>query len=214
MIKKVIFAFIALFFTACAANNNIIAKVNQISNDQKCYSCDSAQGYEAKINGLLYVSDIGIRCCANKRTLDSSIALKKVYLHRFYDLEENKKILIANDSKKYFINEKFNAIFYIFLEQELKNRGIVIINDEAKMTPYVLKVDLSFIDFKSILNGDGLHSKVAGVLKIKDVNMNKSFTIRTTQDVVGFNDIKEISFYTHLLIKQMANKAASIISSL
>ncbi|HBK1660382.1 TPA: hypothetical protein LGB13_000841 [Campylobacter coli] len=49
---------------------------------------------------------------------------------------------------------------------------------------------------------------------MSDINKNKKFTLRTKQDVQGFENLKDISFYTHLLIKQMANKAASIISEL
>ncbi|EPW4237330.1 outer membrane lipoprotein MapA, partial [Campylobacter jejuni] len=60
----------------------------------------------------------------------------------------------------------------------------------------------------------GLHSKLVGVLQVSDINKNKKFTIRTKQDVQGFDDLKETTFYTHLLIKQMANKAASLISEL
>ncbi|EIR5587230.1 hypothetical protein LW861_001902, partial [Campylobacter jejuni] len=52
------------------------------------------------------------------------------------------------------------------------------------------------------------------VLQVSDINKNKKFTIRTKQDVQGFDDLKETTFYTHLLIKQMANKAASLISEL
>ncbi|EAJ7155400.1 hypothetical protein APK54_01805, partial [Campylobacter jejuni] len=60
----------------------------------------------------------------------------------------------------------------------------------------------------------GLHSKLVGVLQVSDINKNKKFTIRTKQDIQGFDDLKETTFYTHLLIKQMANKAASLISEL
>ncbi|EOH3945654.1 hypothetical protein ACL646_001765, partial [Campylobacter jejuni] len=59
-----------------------------------------------------------------------------------------------------------------------------------------------------------LHSKLVGVLQVSDINKNKKFTIRTKQDIQGFDDLKETTFYTHLLIKQMANKAASLISEL
>ena len=214
MFKNILFIFVSIFFLSACSSKNTFSRVNQFTNDQQCYSCDSANGYEAKINGLLYISDIGLRCCPNKRTLDSAVALKKVYLHRFYDLKEEQKFLISNNTSKYYINENFNVIFYKFLEQELKNRGVVIISDQSKITPYVLKVSLSFADFNSVLNVSGLHSKVVGVLQVNDINFNKDFTIRTRQDVTGFSDMKDISFYTHLLIKQMANKAANIISSL
>ena len=144
MIKK-IFIFLAAFFLCACSTKNTMQKVSDLSNQQPCFSCESDQAFEARIRGLLYLSDIGLKCCADKRTIDSSVALKKVYLHRIYDLEEEKKIFYAND-KKYFINEQFNVAFYIFLKQELKARGIVVI-EEINNSPYVLRLDLHFLDF-------------------------------------------------------------------
>ncbi|TQR57703.1 outer membrane lipoprotein MapA [Campylobacter troglodytis] len=211
MIKK-IFIFLAAFFLCACSTKNTMQKVSDLSNQQPCFSCESDQAFEARIRGLLYLSDIGLKCCADKRTIDSGVALKKVYLHRIYDLEEEKKIFYAND-KKYFINEQFNVAFYIFLKQELKARGIVVI-EEINNSPYVLRLDLHFLDFSSRLDPVGLHSNVSAKLSLKDININKEFIVRTKQDVMGFRDLKEISFYTFLLIKQMANKTASVISSL
>jgi len=199
-------------FNACASKNTF-AQVSQISKNTQCYSCESANGFEAKIKGLLYVSDVGIQCCADKRTLDTGVALKKVYLHRFYDLREEQKILNSN-GQRLFVNVQFNSVFYVYLKEELKFRGIEVLESNENNSPYVSKIDLSFIDFSSSQDSVGLHSRLVGVLSVSDINKNKKFTIRTRQDVRGFDNLREISFYTHLLIKQMANKAASIISSL
>ena len=213
MLKKFLFfVFIALAFNACASKNTY-TQVNQISNSTKCSPCESANGFEAKIKGLLYVSDVGIKCCANKRTLDTSVALKKVYLHRFNDLSEEQKVL-KSQNQRLFIDLKFNAVFYTYLTQELKARGIIVLDKNEANSPYVSKIDLNFISFSSNYDTLGLHSKIAGTLQISDINKNKSFTIRTKQDVQGFSDLKETNFYTHLLLKQMANKAASLISEL
>lgn len=213
MIKNFMFCLIAVFMLGACASQNTFAQVNQLSRNTQCASCESERGFEAKIKGLLYVSDIGIVCCANKRTLDSAVALKKVYLHRFYDLAENQKVLLA-DNQRYLIDLNFNAVFYTYLKQELEARDIEVLENNNNNSPYVMKVDLSFIDFASKKDSSGLHSRVAGVLSVKDINRNKKFTIRTKQDVEGFENLKGLTFYTHLLIKQMANKAASIISSL
>lgn len=212
-IRLVIFIASVFILSACANRQDTFAQVNQISKNLDCSSCESPSGFEAKIKGLLYISDVGIECCANKRTLDTGVALKKVYLHRFYDLNEDKKTLLAND-QKYFIDAKFNAIFYIYLKQELESRGIVVLENNNDNSPYVTKVDLAFIDYNSKKDSTGLHSRLVGVLSLYDVNKNRKFTIRTKQDVQGFDNLKEITFYTHLLIKQMANKAASIIALL
>lgn len=211
MIRKIFLFVVALFFVACSSKTTL-QKVSDLSNQQPCYSCESNQAFEAKIKGLLYISDMGLKCCADKRTLDTGVALKKVYLHRIYDLDEEKKIFYANN-RQYFINEQFNAAFYVFLKQELKARGMIVV-EEINNSPYVLRVDLHFINFSSNLDRTGLHSNLAAKLLLKDINTNKEFIVRTKQDVIGFRDLREISFYTFLLIKQMANKSASVISSL
>lgn len=204
----------ALLLNSCTPrNNNALTKIQNLSGDSRCYPCESPQGYEAKIKGLIYLSDIGIECCPNKRTLDSSAALKKVYLHRFYDLEEEQKT-ISIDKKTYYLDTKFNVIFYDYLKQELKARDIVVVDNNKNNSPYVTKVDLSFISFKANKDSLGLHSRLSGVLTLKDINLNKKITLHTRQDVEGFSDLKDLSFYNHLLIKQMANKVASIISEL
>ncbi len=214
MNKKILFFIaLALFLNACASKQNTFTQVNQLSKASQCVPCESSSGFEAKIKGLLYVSDIGIQCCANKRTLDTSVALKKVYLHRFYDLKEEQKVLNAR-GQKLFVNLDFNAIFYVYLKQELEARGIIALDDNKADSPYVTKIDLAFIDYNAKQDSLGLHSRLVGVLNLSDINKNKKFTLRTKQDVQGFENLKDISFYTHLLIKQMANKAASMISEL
>lgn len=213
MIKKILFfTAIALLLNACASKNTF-AQVNQISKNTTCSSCESPSGFEAKIKGLLYVSDIGIECCANKRTLDTGVALKKVYLHRFYDLKEEQKVLDAK-GQKLFVNLDFNAVFYTYLKQELQSRGIVVLDNNNANSPYVTKIDFNFINYSAKQDSIGLHSKLVGVLSVSDINRNKKFTLRTNQDVKGFEDLKDTTFYTHLLIKQIANKAASLISEL
>ncbi|MDO4674172.1 outer membrane lipoprotein MapA [Campylobacter sp.] len=213
MLKNfVLCLFVALIFGGCVGKHDTFAQVDKVVKNSKCYPCESKQGFEAKIKGLLYLSDVGIVCCADRRTLDTGVALKKVYLHRFYDLREEQKLVFLN-GQKYYIDLKFNAIFYTYLEQELKNRGIIVLEDNPN-SPYVAKVDLSFLQFDAKQNASGLHSKLVGLLHVSDTNRNKKFTLRTKQDVQGFEDMKDLSFYTHLLIKQMANKAASLISSM
>ncbi|NDJ26599.1 hypothetical protein DMB95_01310 [Campylobacter sp. MIT 12-8780] len=211
MFKVFVFSALALFFIACAPAQTTLQKASDLSKQQPCYRCDTAQGFEAKIKGLLYISDIGLQCCADKRTLDPSSALKKVYFHRIDDLSEEKKLFFAGNDR-YFINEQFNVAFYVFLKQELEARGIIVV-EGINNSPYVLRLDLSFIDFNSKLDATGLHSNISGRLTLKNINMNKQFVVRTKQDVMGFSDAREISFYTFLLIKQMANKTAELISA-
>ncbi|HEC1748868.1 TPA: hypothetical protein R1707_001605, partial [Campylobacter lari] len=85
MLKKVFVFVLALFFSACAVNskNQSVAKVNELIKIQaQCYNPSDSKAYEAKIKGLVYISDVGLKYCANKRTIDKSASLKKVYIHR------------------------------------------------------------------------------------------------------------------------------------
>ena len=211
MIQKMFLFILALCFVACSSKTTM-QNVNEVSGKQSCYSCEDPKAYEAKVKGLLYISDVGIKCCIDKRTLDKSVAIKKIYIHQITDLNEEQKTFYA-DKKQYFINEQFNAIFYNFLKQELEARGMVVVKG-INNSPYVLRLDFTFLTFSSTLDSTGLHSNVSGRLTLKDINHNKDIIVRTKQDVMGFKDLKEISFYTYLLLKQMANKTASIISAL
>ncbi|HEC1758054.1 TPA: hypothetical protein R1711_001312, partial [Campylobacter lari] len=94
MFKKLFVFILALFFSACAINskNQSITRVNEVIKVQaECYEPSNSKAYEAKIKGLLYISDVGLKYCGNKRTIDKSVSLKKVYIHRVYDLNENLK---------------------------------------------------------------------------------------------------------------------------
>lgn len=213
MIRKIFLTALALFLVACGSKSNTtVQQVNDTANKQACYPCDDPKAFEAKIRGLLYISDVGIRCCADKRTLDKSVGVKKIYIHAISDLAEEQKIFYAK-GKSYIINEKFNAVFFNFLKQELQARGMKIVKG-INNSPYVLRLDFNFLTFSSNIDKTGLHSNVSGRLTLKDINTNKDIIVRTKQDVIGFKDLNEISFYTYLLIKQLANKTASIISAL
>lgn len=212
MLKYLSIALLAVFFTACGSKSTM-EKVREVTNEQNCYSCDDPRAFEAKIQGLLYVSDIGIRCCADKRTLDKSVAIKKIYLHSIKDLDEEGKIFHMN-GQEFIINENFNAVFYKFLRQELQARGMVVI-EGINNSPYVMRVDVDFLDFSSSVDNSGLHSNLSARLKLKYFNIGeREFVIRTKQDVMGFSDESEISFYTYLLLKQLANKTAAQISKI
>ncbi len=209
--QKILLCAVALMFVACGSKSTM-QQVTDTANKQACYACDDPKAYEAKVKGLLYISDVGIRCCADKRTLDKSVAVKKVYIHSVSELDEAQKLFYAN-GKSYIINEKFNAVFFTFLKQELEARGMLVVKG-INNSPYVLRLDFALLSFSSNLDGTGLHSSVSGRLTLKDINNDKDLIVRTKQDVMGFSDTNEISFYTYLLLKQLANKTASIISAL
>ncbi len=211
-IKYALLSLLALFLSACSmAGKTNLDKINDFAKSTPCVSCESTTAFEAKIRGLLYVSDVGFQCCADKRTLDPSVALKKVSIHSVIDLPEEKKIL-QTSSQNFYINEKFNAAFYVFLKQELEARGILVVDDTS--SPYTIRLSLQFLDFSSRLDRVSLHSNLSARVQFKNINIDRFYTVRTRQEVKGFYDIKDISFYTFLLIKQLANKTASMISAL
>lgn len=211
--KKIVMFASLLFFLACSQHKNGFEGAKDVLRQQSCQECSSQDKFEARVKGLVYISDIGLQCCLNKRTIDSGIALKKVYLHRIYDLSEDKKFVYDKKGRTYILNEEFNASYYVFLKQELQARGIEVI-EEINNSPYVLRLDLSFIDFFSRFTETNLNSELRASLHLKDININKTFILTTKQDVRGFDDIDDVKFYINLLIKQMANKTANLISSL
>lgn len=211
-LKVAFLATLTLFFVACGASKTPAQQANETAKQQPCFSCEDPRAFEAKIRGLLYISDVGLRCCADKRTIDKSVALKKVYIHRVTDLDEEKKRLQTTD-KTLFINERFDVAYIDFLKQELNARGIVVVEGINK-SPYVTRVELDFIDLSASVDETGLHSTLNAQLKLKDINTDQNLVLRTKQDVMGFSKLEDISFYSFLLIKQLANKTASIISAL
>lgn len=199
----------ALVLSACA-NKSTLSSVSNFAKQSQCTSCESASGFEARVKGLIYLSDVGFQCCADKRTLDTSVALKKVYIHSILDLPEEQK-LFKTTGGNYYLNEKFNVAFYVFLKEELEARGIIVV-DEAT-SPYVYRINANFTSFNSNLDQVALNSNITAKVTFKNINMNKTYTVRSRQEVKGFHNLRESSFYTFLLIKQLANKTASIVSS-
>ena len=122
----------------------------------------------------------------------------------------NLKALVANTLN---IKPVMGSTKEGMIQQLGQARGMKIVKG-INNSPYVLRLDFNFLTFSSNIDKTGLHSNVSGRLTLKDINTNKDIIVRTKQDVIGFKDLNEISFYTYLLIKQLANKTASIISAL
>ncbi|RAZ46649.1 hypothetical protein [Campylobacter hyointestinalis] len=210
----------AMFFIGCSSKNldsysdtsakrsfETIMKINAV-----CQPCNRSS-YETIIDGKSYKSDVAINCCPNIRKIDTSAGLTKVYLHRVSDLRENQKAIFVNGSKEaYDLNKRIDSLFFLSLKEELKNRGIVLVNHQT--SPYTLRVDFDFTGFKGVYNPkyENLNSKLYGVLNIKNINYTRHIKISTTQNVSGLRDTGEFGIYMDLLVKQAANKAAEEIS--
>ncbi|ANE34996.1 hypothetical protein [Campylobacter hyointestinalis] len=210
----------AMFFIGCSSKNldsysdtsakrsfETIMKINAV-----CQPCNKSS-YETIIDGKSYKSDVAINCCPNIRKIDTSAGLTKVYLHRVSDLRENQKAIFVNGSKEaYDLNKRIDSLFFLSLKEELKNRGIVLVNHQT--SPYTLRVDFDFTGFKGVYNPkyENLNSKLYGVLNIKNINYTRHIKISTTQNVSGLRGTGEFGIYMDLLVKQAANKAAEEIS--
>lgn len=211
---------LAMILGGCAANNTPQNPEEQKPKqtlfriDAKCEPC-SQRGYETLIDGKLYRSDVAINCCENIRTIDTSAALKKVYIHKVVDLVETNKTIKINGRYVKF-DKNFAKVFYETLAAELESRGIYVASDGD--SPYTYRVEFEFDDIKSIYSPGAsyLNSKLFGTLKIKNINKNRKLYITTTQNVsdLSVSKIDDFDLYMNLLIKQSANKVAQEISKL
>lgn len=229
-------AFAALFFLGCSSkNSDTILQDNRnftsSSMDSKmhfeevmkipadCSSC-SGSGKEIAINGVRYKSDVAIKCCLKKNMIDTKIGLKKVYIHRVTDDRSGTEAIkyIRRDGSVVFFNSnpRLEALFYMFLKQELLSRGIVVTEDQS--SPYTYRVDFSFSELKGVYsrNNEQLKSQLFGVLKIKNINYNRMTNISTKQDVkrLAVSRTGQFDIYVSLLVKQAANKVTEEISKL
>lgn len=208
-----ILAFSLLFLSACATKPQPLTKeelVKRIGNIKDlAYDCDSPKAYIANILGHKYISDMGIKCLVGKRTLNQAVDLKKVYIHRIQELDEAfKQVTYMN--KPFFLDKKFALAFYVYLKEELEDRGIVVLNS---LSPYVMKVDAAFVNFKGDISGGKYSSKVWLDLSIKYNIKDKLYKINTYQIVDNFDKVGDTPFFTDLLMRQLANKTASVISA-
>ncbi|WP_086241704.1 hypothetical protein [Campylobacter devanensis] len=211
---------LTMILGGCAVSNNTQTNQEQKPKqtlfriDAKCEPC-SQRGYETLIDGKLYRSDVAINCCENIRTIDTSAALKKVYIHKVIDLIETQKLIKIN-GKYIKFDKNFAKVFYETLAAELEARGIYVASDGD--SPYTYRVQFEFDNIKSIYSpgANYLNSKLFGTLKIKNINKNRTLYITTTQNVsdLSVNKIEDFDLYMNLLIKQSANKVAQEISKL
>lgn len=202
---------LVLLISACsfhkASPDEVINEVADIKNLP--YNCDSNKAYVANILGHRYISDMGIKCFLNKRTINQEIALKKVYIHRIKELPQKIKT-VKYEGKNYFIDKNFGLAFYVYLSKELQNRGIIITD---KTSPYTIKVDSNFSNFQASIKNQRFNAKVWLNMDLKYNDRSKDFKISTFQSVDNYTNISDTPFFSDLLMRQLANKAAGVISN-
>lgn len=183
-----------------------------------CSECNG-KGRGVFINGAFYKSDVAIKCCLNKNLIDTDVAFKKVYLHRIVDFRDSPKAIYytkKNGQQVVVFNStsRPEVLFYMFLEQELKSRGIVVVDTQT--SPYTYKLDFFIKNIRGDYDRSSeiLSGKLSGELKISNINKNKTLQINTTQEVTKLfaNKQQDFDFFISLLAKQAANKVAEIIT--
>lgn len=181
----------------------------------KCDPCFKAskKGFFSTIfNGYSYQSDISFNCCPDRRALDTSVALKKVYIHKILDLRESQKIIsfiTANTKTSLHTAKRFNLLLYKALAKELEQRGVIVVDTPSV---YGIKLDFELSELNSIYlqKNAKLSSKLYGQLTLKTMGKIKRYNISTTQNVrsIEAKNADDLGVFIELLVKQMANKIA------
>ena len=228
--KNFVLLFAAFLFTGCfglfesspevaqteGGNAKGYKEVMRIKAD--CSSCASG-GQSLTINGASYTSDVAIKCCIAQSRIDTNAAIKKVYIHRILDErspESGIKFVSKKGAKMLYSKERLESLFYLFLQDELLNRGIMVVDGQA--SPYTYRVDFAFTDYAAtyIASSQYLSAAMRGKLGVKNINKTRVLNIGTRQDVrkLKAGGIQDFDLYIYLLVKQAANKAAEEISKL
>ncbi|AQW81821.1 outer membrane liproprotein [Campylobacter pinnipediorum subsp. pinnipediorum] len=230
-----LYFFMAIFFYGCASLNPFSTnesedKYFQITSKDEtlfkdimrikvdCTKENSVGTRRVLINGAEYSSDIAIKYCLRKNLVDTNVGLKKVFLHRIVDAREDASVFSYIGRKGKIIpldsSPSLEALFYMFLKQELNSRGIMVV--ETQTSPYTYRLDFTFKKTDGFYDrmGQTLDGKLEAKLNISNINFNKDFNINTKQYVknlkIGNSD--EFDFFVGLLVKQAAIKTANIIS--
>ena len=141
-----------------------------------CSSCKGS-GDTVTINGAKYKSDVAIKCCLKKNMIDTSAALKKVYIHRITDERQDAQSIkyIRHDGSTVVFNSnpRLELLFYMFLKQELLSRGIIV--TDTQTSPYTYKLDFSFTELNGVYSSiaRAVHG-CAGIGKISAIKCTES----------------------------------------
>jgi len=112
--------------------------------------------------------------------------------------------------------ERLERLFHLFLQDELLNRGIMVVDSQT--SPYTYRVDFAFTDYAASYSEPSqyLSAAMKGKLGVKNINKTRVLNISTRQDVrkLEAEDTEDFNLYVYLLVKQAANKAAEEISKL
>ncbi|AQW86616.1 outer membrane liproprotein [Campylobacter pinnipediorum subsp. caledonicus] len=235
-IKSIFLYFLmAMFFYGCASlnpfsTNEIEDKYFQIASKDEtlfkdimrikvdCTKENSVGTRRVLINGAEYSSDIAIKYCLRKNLVDTNVGLKKVFLHRIVDGRKDASVFSYTKRKGKITaldsSPSLEALYYMFLKQELNSRGIMVV--ETQTSPYTYRLDFTFNKTDGFYDrtNQTLDGKLEAKLNISNINFNKDFNINTKQYVknLKIRNSDEFDFFVGLLVKQAAIKTANIIT--
>lgn len=198
-------------------NKILFTHVIEVEND--CSLC-SKDGSKVFINGAGYGQNGALKCCLEKNMIDTNIGLKKVYFHRFTDERKSARSIVytrKNGTQTVFnSNPRLEVLFYMFLEHELKSRGIVVVDTQT--SPYTYRLDFKFYGLKGDYDrsAEYLSGSINGEFSLSNINLKRQKKINARQVVekLKASDSDDFDFFVALLVKQLAINVADEISKL
>lgn len=228
--KNLFLSFFTFFLVGCSSSQPTASQIEVDSASKEQYqkiiripvNCDRCMDeFKTVIDGdVEYRSDVAIKCCLRDNLIDTGVALKKVFIHRIIDSRQSTDAIkfTKKNGRSYIFtsNPRLEALFYLFLKQELNSRGIMVV--ETQTSPYTYRLDFSFTDLKGSYSQSTryLEARLEGAVRFSNINFTRNFSFATTQEAVKLKaeKSKDFDLYVSLLVKQMANKVAEEISKI
>lgn len=169
------------------------------------------------IDGAKYSSADALNHCLKRNLIDTSLTLKKVYIHRITDrrLDVNVLNYMSSEGLNSFYAPRFSLeeLYYLFLQNELESRGIVVLSEPS---PASIRLDF---DVRTLIgsfhpSNRTLELGLRGKLSLNGSRVNRERDIISTAKVTSCGVGCDMDFFTSLLIKQAAVKSADQVSQI
>lgn len=181
-----------------------------------CSPSDKSKG-DVVIDGAKYTSKDALHNCLKRNLLDTSLTLKKVYIHRIIDARIDSNVLsyMSDEGLTTFYAPRFSLeeLYYLFLQNELQSRGIVVLDEPS---PASIRLDF---DMRSLIGAYHPSNRIlelglGGKLNLNGYRVNRQRDIVSTAKIVNCGIGCDMDFFTSLLVKQAAIKSADEVSKI
>ncbi|BCX79028.1 outer membrane lipoprotein MapA [Campylobacter sp. 19-13652] len=169
------------------------------------------------IDGAKYSSADALNHCLKRNLIDTSLTLKKVYIHRITDnrLDVNVLNYMSDEGLNSFYAPRFSLeeLYYLFLQSELKSRGIIVLDEPS---PASIRLDFEVRTLIGSYHPSNriLELGMGGKLSLNGSRVNRQRDIVSTAKVTSCGVGCDMDFFTSLLIKQAAIKSADEVSQI